>query len=123
MAIKIAVFEDGLPTSVRLTTESVEGSALSFQSVDDIHCGDGLSLGVLGVGDSITDHVLQENLENATGLFVNQPGDTFHTTSSCQSSDSWLSDTLDVVTENFPVTLGTSFSKTFSSFSTSRHFE
>ena len=41
-----------------LTTESVEGSALSFQSIDDIHSGDSLSLGVLGVGDSITDDIL-----------------------------------------------------------------
>ena len=45
-----------------LTAESVEGTALTLQSVDDIHGGDGLSLGVLGVGDSITDHVLQEDL-------------------------------------------------------------
>ena len=27
-----------------LTSESVESSALSFQSIDDIHSGDGLSL-------------------------------------------------------------------------------
>ena len=55
MAIKIAVFlkrEVGF-----LTSESVESSALSFQSIDDIHSGDGLSLGVLGVGDSITDDI------------------------------------------------------------------
>ena len=40
-----------------LTAESVEGTALALQSVDDIHGGDGLSLGVLGVGDSITDDI------------------------------------------------------------------
>ena len=37
-----------------------------------IHGGYSLALGVLGVGNSITDHVLQKDLENTAGLFVNQ---------------------------------------------------
>ena len=53
-----------------LTTETVEGTALSLQSVDDIKRGDGLALGVLGVGDGITDDTLEEGLEDTTGLFV-----------------------------------------------------
>ena len=28
--------------------------------IDDVHGSDGLSLGMLGVGDSITDHVLKD---------------------------------------------------------------
>ena len=46
----------------RLTTESVQGSALSFQSVDDVHGCDCLPLCVLGVCDGITDDILKENL-------------------------------------------------------------
>ena len=42
--------------------ESVEGAPLPLEGVDDVHGSDGLSLGVLGVGDCVTDHVLQEGL-------------------------------------------------------------
>ena len=41
-----------------LTAESVEGTALTLQGIDDIHGGDGLPLGVFGVSDGITDDVL-----------------------------------------------------------------
>ncbi len=102
-------------------SETVEGSALSLEGVDDVEGGDGLPLGVLGVCDCIPDDVFQENLENSTGFFVDQSRDTFHTASSSQSSDSGFGDTLDVITKNFSVTLGAAFSKSFTSFTTSRH--
>lgn len=54
-----------------LTTETVEGTALSLQSVNDVERGDGLALGVLSVGDGVTDDTLEEGLENTTGLLVN----------------------------------------------------
>ena len=108
-----------LDKACRLSTESVEGSSLAFQGVDDIECGDGLSLGMLGVGDGITDDVFQENLEDTSGLFVDQAGDTLDTTSASQSSDGGLGDSLDVITKNLSVTLGASFSQSLSSFTTS----
>jgi hypothetical protein len=46
--------------ATRLTAEAIQGSALSLQSIDDIERGDGLALGVLGVGDGITDDRLEE---------------------------------------------------------------
>jgi hypothetical protein len=52
----------------RLSTETVEGSALSLQGVNDIERGDSLSLGVLGVGDRVSDNVLEEDLEDTSGL-------------------------------------------------------
>jgi hypothetical protein len=55
---------------LRLTTETVQGAALALQGVDDIQGGDGLALGVLSVGDSVTDDTLEEGLEDTTGLFV-----------------------------------------------------
>ena len=45
-----------------LTAEAVEGTSLAFQGVDDVHGGDGLPLGVLGVGDGIPDDILQKYL-------------------------------------------------------------
>ena len=107
----------------RLATETVQGAALSLQRVDDVHGGDGLSLGVLGVGDGITNDVLQEYLQDATGLLVDQAGDTLDTTSTGQTSDRWLGDTLDVVTKNLPVTLGATLAQAFASFTATGHDE
>lgn len=83
--------------NARLTSESVQGTSLAFQSVDDVHGGDCLALGVLGVGDCISDHVLEEDLEDSSGFFVDESRDTFYTTSTSQSADGWLGDSLDVV--------------------------
>ena len=54
----------------RLIAKSVKGPALSLEGVYNIHGCHGLPLGVLGVGDGITDDVLQEHLEDTMGLFV-----------------------------------------------------
>ena len=102
-----------------LTAKTVQGSALSLQSIDDVHGGDGLSLGVLGVGDGISDHVLQEDLEDTAGLFVDQAADTLDSTTSGETSDGWLGDALDVITQDFSVTLGATLAQTFTSFTTS----
>merc|ERR1712098_221311 len=106
-----------------LTTESVEGAALPLEGIDNIHSGDGLPLGVLSVGDSITDDVLKENLEYTTGLLVDQSRDTLDTTTASQTADSGLGDTLDVITQDFAMTLSASLSESFASFATSRHVE
>ena len=106
-----------------LTSESVQGASLPLESIDNVHGCDGLSLGVLGVGDGVTDHVLQENLQNSTGLLVDEAGDTLHTTTASQTPNSRLCDTLDVITENFPMTLSATFSKTLASFATARHVD
>lgn len=59
-----------LPKAKRLTSETVEGAALALEGVDDVEGGDGLALGVLGVGDSVTDDTLKEGLEDGAGLLV-----------------------------------------------------
>lgn len=104
-----------------LSAEAVEGASLSLERVDDVEGGDGLSLGVLSVGDGITDDVLEEDLEDTSGLFVDQTGDSLDTASSSESTDGWLGDTLDVITKDLSVTLGAALSESFTSFSTSRH--
>ena len=104
-----------------LAAESVEGTSLPLQSIDDVHGGNGPPLGVLGVGDCITDDILQEYLENTASLLVDETRDTLNTTTASETTDGGLGDALDVVTKNLPVTLGASFSETLASFTTARH--
>lgn len=106
-----------------LTSESVQSTSLTFQSIDDVHGSDSLSLGMLGVGDGITDNVLEEHLENTTCLLVDEARDTFHSTTTSQTSDGRLGDTLDVISQHLPVTLGATLSESLSSFTTSRHVD
>ncbi len=107
-----------------LTTETVESAALSLKSIDDIKRGDCLPLGVLSVGDSVANDALEERLENTTGLLVDHCSvldgiicatgrrrltsrDTLDTTTTRETSDRGLCDTLDVVTKNLAMALGT----------------
>ena len=90
----------------RLTSETVEGTALSLESIDDVHGSDGLSLGVLSVGDGVANDVLEENLQNTASLFVDEARDTFHTTTAGQTTNRGLRDALDVVSQHLPVSLG-----------------
>lgn len=96
---------------------------MAFQGVDDVHGGDSLALGVLSVGDCIPDDVLEEDLQDSSGFFVDESRDSLHATSSGQSSDGWLGDALDVVSQDLSVTLGASLSESLASFASSRHDE
>ena len=120
VALKRAFFV-GSSESESLTSESVQGTSLTFEGVDNVHGCDSLPLGMLCVGDSVTDDVLKEHFEYTTGLFVDQSRDTFDTSSPGQTSDGRLGDTLDVITQHFSVTLGAPLSQSFSSFTTSTH--
>merc|ERR1712240_487112 len=104
-----------------LTSESVEGAALPLEGIDDVHGGDGLPLGVLGVGDGIPDDVLKENLEDATGLLVDEAGDPLDSSPPRQTADGGLGDALDVVSQHLTVTLGASLSESLASLATSGH--
>ena len=48
-----------------LSAKAVQGPALPLQSIDHIHSCHSLPLGMLGVGDSVSDHILQEDLKTA----------------------------------------------------------
>ena len=109
--------------ALSLASETVEGSALAFEGVHHIHSRHRLPLGVLGVGNSVADNVLEEHLENTTGLLVDESGDALYTSSTCQTADGRLGDTLDVITEHLAVALGASLSKSLSSFATTGHDE
>ncbi len=106
-----------------LTAEAVQGTALPLQSVDHIHGGDGLPLGVFGVGDGVTDDVLKEDLEDTAGLLVDQARDTLDSTTASQTADGGLGDALDIVPEDLAVTLSASLSQTLASLATSSHVD
>ena len=104
-----------------LTSESVEGTSLPLEGIDNIHGGDSLPFSVFSVGDSVPDDVLKEDLEDSTGLLVDESRDTLDSSTASQPSDCRLGDSLDVVSQHLTVTLGTSLSKSLSSFATSGH--
>lgn len=66
---------------------------------------------MLSVGDGITNDALEEGLENVAGLLVNHGRDTLDTTTTSETTDGGLGDTLNVVTKNLAVTLGTALAE------------
>merc|ERR1719369_2210299 len=106
-----------------LSTETIEGTALPLESIDNIHGSNGFPFGVFSVGDSVTNDILQEHLENTTSFFINQARDAFHASTSCQTTNSGLGNTLDVITQDFAMTLSTSLPKSFASFAASSHVD
>jgi len=58
---------------------------------------------VLAIGDGVTDDILQEDLQDTTGLLVDQAGNTLDTTTTSQTADGGLGDTLDVVTQDLEI--------------------
>ena len=95
----------------QLASKAVQGAALPLESVDHVHGGDGLPLGVLSVGDRVPDHVLQEdlvmykltrayegrnltNLKNTSRLLVDQSRDSLDASPSRQPSDGRLGNAL-----------------------------
>lgn len=105
----------------RLSTEAVEGAALALEGVDDVEGGDGLTAGVLRVGDGVTDHVLKEDLEHTAGLLIDEAADALDTTTASQAADGGLGDALDGVAEDTAVALGSALSEALASLSTSGH--
>ena len=86
-----------------LTSESIERTSLPLQCIDHVHGSDSLPLGVLSVGDSIPDDVLQKYLQHPPGLLVDQSRNPLHPTTAGEAPDGRLRDSLDVVAENLPV--------------------
>ena len=104
-----------------LTAEAVQGASLPLQGIDDVHGSDSLAFGVFGVGDGVADDVLEEHLEDATGLFVDESRDTLDSSTTCQTTDGGLGDALDVITQHLAMTLGATLSESLSSLAASSH--
>ena len=105
-----------------LTSKTIESPALPLQSVNNIHGSNSLAASVLGVGDSIANHVLQEDLEDATCLLVDETADTLDSATPGQTPNGRLGNSLDVIPQNLTVPFRSSLSQTLASFSSSWHF-
>ena len=55
-----------------LASETIEGTALAFESIDHVHGCYRLTLGMLRVGYRVSDDILEEHLEYPSGLLVDQ---------------------------------------------------
>ena len=106
----------------RSTSKTVEGSSLPLQRIHNVHGRNRLPPGVLGIGHSVANHILQEYLEHSPRLLVNQSTDPLHTTSSRQSPNCRFRYALNVVAKHFPVPLRTSLAQSLSSLPSTRHF-
>ncbi|KAL4853699.1 histone H3 [Chlorella vulgaris] len=104
-----------------LCAKAVQGAALALECVDDVKSGDGLAAGMLGVGHSVTNHVLQEHLEHTAGLLVDEAADALDTTTASQAADGGLGDALDVVAQHLAVALGAALAEALSALAASRH--
>mmetsp|Transcript_9064 Transcript_9064/g.22108 ORF Transcript_9064/g.22108 Transcript_9064/m.22108 type:complete len:110 (+) Transcript_9064:374-703(+) len=93
-----------------LSAETIEGLSLTLEGIHYVHGSDRLTAGVLRVGDGITDDVLEEDLEDAAGLLVDETGDALHATATGETADGGLGDALDVIAKDLAVTLGASLS-------------
>lgn len=60
------------------TTNAIQSSALPLEGVDGVHGSHGLPASVLGIIDSVTDHVLKEDLQDSAGLLVDEAADALH---------------------------------------------
>merc|ERR1719150_1867679 len=117
------MFQQGLDEAQRLQTSINRRSRTKFcpESIDNVHGSDSLPLSVLGVGDSISDDVLQEHLQDAPRLLIDETTNPLDSASSSQSSDRWLGDALNVIPQDFTMPLGASLPQALSSFATSSH--
>ena len=102
-------------TTVRmhLSTEAVQGLALTLKSVHDVESRNRLAAGMLGVCNGILNDVLKEGLQNTTGLLVHHTGDALDATTAGNTTDRGLGDAVDVITHNLTETLGTSLTFSF----------
>lgn len=101
-------------------------------------------LRVFRIGDRVANDILQEDLQDATRLLIDQTRDTLDTTTTSKTTNSLqlegthynerqyfraveyithgFRDTLDVVSQNLPVTLGATLSETLHSIQKSFRF-
>ena len=94
---------------------------MTLQGINNIHGSDGFASSVLCVGNGVSDDILEKDLENTTSLLIDQSTDTFHTTTTGKAADCRLGNTLDVVSEDLAMALGSSLSEALASFTSAGH--
>ena len=91
-----------------LGSESVDGLALSLESVDNVQGSHRLALGMFGESERVPDDSLEECLEDLTGFLIHEAREALDTTSASKTADGRLGDALDTVANHLAVTLSTS---------------
>merc|ERR1719347_232491 len=104
-----------------LASKAIQGATLPLEGIHNIHSSNSLPLGMLSVGDSIPDDILQEHLQDTPRLLIDETRDPLHTTPPGQSPDSRLSDPLDVVSQHLAMPLGSSFPQSLASLTSASH--
>jgi hypothetical protein len=61
---------------------------------------------VFRVRDGIADAIFQKDFEHSTCFFINQTTDTFHTTTTGETTNGRFGNALNVIAQDFAVTLG-----------------
>merc|ERR1719377_305259 len=89
--------------------EAVDGAALALQRVDHVECCHGFPPRMFGVGDRVTENVLQERLQDTSRLIVDQRTDPLDATAASQTTDGWLGDAIDVVSHHLSGTCCAAF--------------
>jgi hypothetical protein len=73
------------------------------------------------VRSSVTNNVFRKDFQHPSGFFVNQTRNSLYSTTVGQPPNSGLSDSLDVISQHFPVPISTTFTQTFSVFTSTSH--
>jgi hypothetical protein len=71
----------------------------------------------------VVTYTLEEVFQNSTSFLVNETRDTLDTATTSETANSRLGDALNVVSQNFTMALGTSFSETLATLSTAGYEE
>ncbi|GER52712.1 histone H4 [Striga asiatica] len=108
-----------LKTTKTLAAKPVKRAALPLERIHHVHGGHRLPASMLRVGDGVTDDVLEEDLQDATSLLVDEAADALHAASTGKPPYRRLGDALDVIAKHFPMTLSAALSQALASLSPS----
>merc|ERR1719153_977677 len=86
-----------------------------------LYGGHSLPLGMLGVSHGVTDHILEEDFEDAASFLVDEARDPFDAAPASQTANCRLRNSLNIITQDFPMPFCSSFSQALTSFATTRH--
>ncbi|KAG6512009.1 hypothetical protein ZIOFF_030100 [Zingiber officinale] len=104
-----------------LASEPVEGPPLPLEGVDHIHGSDRLAASVLSVGHGVADDILEEDLEYAAGLLVDQAADALDAATAGEAAYRRLGDALNVVAEDLAVALSAALAEPLASLAAAGH--
>ncbi|KAG6509885.1 hypothetical protein ZIOFF_027892 [Zingiber officinale] len=104
-----------------LASKPVEGPPLALEGVDHVHGSDRLAASVLSVGHGVSDDILEEDLEYATGLLVDQAADALDAAAAGEAAYRRLGDALNVVAEDLAVALSAALAKPLASLAAAGH--